>query len=45
MIPISHAGHWLVNLAYALPAFVLLAALGIAKLRDWRRGRGPDPKP
>jgi len=39
---VAHAGHWLVNIAFALPAIVFIAWLGFITIRDRRRGGGSD---
>jgi hypothetical protein len=38
-MPIAHAGHWLVDIAYFLPVVVFLAWLLVTQLRERRRGR------
>jgi hypothetical protein len=38
-MPVAHAGHWLVNIAYFLPVVVFLAWLVVTQLRERRRGR------
>lgn len=38
MIPLAHAGHWLVNLAYAAPLLVVVVIIVREKLRDRRGG-------
>lgn len=47
MTPIAHAGHWLANTLYALPAIVLVLALVRQRVRERRgsagSGREPDP--
>ena len=45
-IPFAHLGHWYVQLAFALPAILILAVMGRDSLRRrWRRRRGQDPPP
>jgi hypothetical protein len=39
-IPIAHAGHWLVTVAYFLPVIAFLAWLVVTQVRDRRRGDG-----
>lgn len=36
-VPLAHAGHWLANTLYALPAIVLVLALVRQRLRDRHR--------
>lgn len=36
---IAHAGHWLANVAYAAPVFVLLGWLGVVRFKDTRARR------
>jgi hypothetical protein len=38
-MPIAHAGHWLVNIAYFLPVAAFPAWLVITQIRERRRGR------
>jgi hypothetical protein len=42
MIVLAHAGHWAVNLAFALPAIVFIGWLGFITIRDRRCGGGSD---
>ena len=37
---VAHAGHWLVNLAFALPAVAFIAWLAVITIRDRRGGGG-----
>ena len=39
---IAHAGHWAVNLAFALPAVIFIGWLGWITIKDRRRGGGSD---
>jgi hypothetical protein len=39
-MPIAHAGHWLVNIAYFLPVVAFLAWLIVTQVRERRRSRG-----
>ena len=36
--PIAHAGHWAVNLAFALPAIGFIGWLGWVTIKDRRSG-------
>jgi len=36
-MPLAHAGHWLVNLAFALPAITFIGWLAIVQIKDRRR--------
>ena len=38
-VPLAHAGHWLVNVAYVAPLLVLAGFVGVAKVRDMRAER------
>lgn len=38
MLPIAHAGHWLVSLLYLAPVVILVGALMVARARDGRLG-------
>jgi hypothetical protein len=38
-MPYAHAGHWAVNLAFALPAIVFIGWLGWITLKDRREQR------
>jgi len=45
LVPIAHAGHWLVNVAYLAPVLGFLVWLGLTTWRDRRaerRGGGKD---
>ena len=39
---VAHAGHWAVNLAFALPAVVFIGWLGWMTLKERRRSGGSD---
>ncbi len=39
MMPIAHAGHWLVSAAYFVPVLGFLIWLGIAQRRDRRENK------
>jgi hypothetical protein len=39
ILPIAHAGHWLVSAAYFVPVVGFLVWLGFVTLRDRRRQR------
>jgi uncharacterized membrane protein HdeD (DUF308 family) len=39
LIPLAHAGHWLVSLVYAAPVIVV----GLALLRTWWKERREGP--
>ena len=41
-LPLAHAGHWLVTVAYVTPLIFLIGAILFGKLRDRRAGPG-DP--
>jgi hypothetical protein len=36
--PLAHAGHWLAQVAYALPLVLVVVALVVSKVRERRRG-------
>jgi len=42
VIPLAHAGHWLVDLLYAAPLLILFALLLVGKRRE-RCARGKPP--
>ena len=42
IVPLAHAGHWLVSLAYIAPLLFLVGVILVGKIRD-RRSGGPDP--
>ena len=42
ILPIAHAGHWLLSLAYFLPVLAFLGWLGIVTIRDRRREKRKD---
>ena len=41
-LPLAHAGHWLAQVAYALPLVLVVVALVATKLRERRAGGEPD---
>ena len=44
MVVFAHAGHWLPQLLYLAPVLVMVAAVGLGKLRERRSKRpGADP--
>jgi cytochrome c oxidase assembly factor CtaG len=44
MTLLAHAGHWLAQVAYALPIVLVIIALVVSKLRE-RRARANDGEP
>ncbi|HEY1359405.1 MAG TPA: hypothetical protein VGF21_13975 [Thermoleophilaceae bacterium] len=38
MLPIAHAGHWFIGLAYFAPVIGFLVWLAVVQIRDRRRG-------
>jgi cytochrome c-type biogenesis protein CcmH/NrfF len=38
VLPIAHAGHWLVYVLYAVPVLIVLASIVVTVVRDRRRG-------
>ena len=36
VVPIAHAGHWLVNLLYLVPLVVVIGMLLVSSMRDRR---------
>ena len=44
MLPIAHAGHWLIDLLYVAPLLVAVGVLGWQARKDRRgRPRGDEP--
>jgi hypothetical protein len=39
VLPIAHAGHWLISAAYFVPVLSFLIWLGIVQLRERRSGK------
>jgi hypothetical protein len=39
--PLAHAGHWLAQVAYALPLVLVVVALVVTKVRERRAGGRP----
>lgn len=37
MLPVAHAGHWLVYVLYAVPVMIVLASIAVTMIRDRRR--------
>jgi cytochrome c-type biogenesis protein CcmH/NrfF len=44
VLPIAHAGHWLVYILYVVPVLIVLASIIVTVVRDRRRG-GIDEEP
>lgn len=42
IVPIAHAGHWLINLLYVAPLLVAVGVLGWQSMKD-RRSRDGEP--
>jgi hypothetical protein len=42
VLPLAHAGHWLVQIAYLAPLILLDATLLLGKLRERRERRRDD---
>jgi cytochrome c-type biogenesis protein CcmH/NrfF len=38
VLPVAHAGHWLVYILYAVPVLIVLASIVVTVVRDRRRG-------
>jgi len=46
MTPVfAHAGHWLVNLAYALPFLIMIAVMLWQRFQERRGRRAPEQIP
>ena len=45
MTLVAHAGHWLVNLAYAAPFLPMLAVMGWHRIQERRGKREPEQVP
>ncbi len=48
IVPIAHAGHWLVNLLYLVPLVIVIGMLAVTSMRDRRAEAAeaaglPDP--
>ena len=43
MLPIAHAGHWLVYVIYAVPVIIVLGSILLSVVRDRRAPRADDP--
>jgi hypothetical protein len=39
--PLAHAGHWLAQVAYAVPLVLVVVALVVTKVRERRNGGRP----
>lgn len=44
VLPIAHAGHWLVYVLYAVPVIIVLGSIVVTVIRD-RSSRGPADEP
>jgi hypothetical protein len=42
MLPLAHAGHWLIYVLYAVPVAIVLGSIVVAVIRDRRGGGAPD---
>jgi hypothetical protein len=42
VLPVAHAGHWLVYVLYAVPVLIVLASILVTVVRDRRRGPADD---
>jgi hypothetical protein len=38
VLPVAHAGHWLVYILYAVPVLIVLASIVVSVVRDRRGG-------
>jgi hypothetical protein len=38
VLPVAHAGHWLVYILYAVPVLIVLASIVVSVVRDRRSG-------
>jgi cytochrome c-type biogenesis protein CcmH/NrfF len=45
VLPIAHAGHWLVYILYAVPVLIVLASIVVTVVRDRRRGAIDEEQP
>jgi hypothetical protein len=45
MTPVAHAGHWLVNIAYAMPFLILLVWMAWNRIQERRGKRKPEEIP
>jgi hypothetical protein len=43
VLPIAHAGHWLVYVIYAVPVLIVLGSILLSVVRDRRAPRADDP--
>jgi hypothetical protein len=44
VLPVAHAGHWLIGVLYAVPVLIVGASIVLTVIRD-RRGRRAGEKP
>lgn len=52
MLPLAHASHWLINLLYVAPLFIIVGVLGVQSVKSRRElkreggdARTPPPPP
>ena len=45
MLLLAHAGHWAVNLAFALPAIAFVVWLAVVQVKDRRKQRASHESP
>jgi cytochrome c-type biogenesis protein CcmH/NrfF len=45
VLPVAHAGHWLVYILYAVPVLIVLASIVVTVVRDRRRGKVDEEPP
>ncbi|HEX2129530.1 MAG TPA: hypothetical protein VHF58_09975 [Solirubrobacterales bacterium] len=44
MLPLAHAGHWLVYVLYAVPVVIVLGSIALTMVRDRRARRAADER-
>jgi hypothetical protein len=43
VLPLAHAGHWLVYVLYAVPVIIVLGSIVVTMIRDRRRRASEEP--
>jgi hypothetical protein len=42
VLPVAHAGHWIVYVLYAVPVVIVLGSIALTIVRDRRARRGSE---
>jgi hypothetical protein len=45
VLPLAHAGHWLIGVLYAVPVLIVAASIVLTIIRDRRERRADEESP